>query len=540
MVRRAAGTTIAGRGEGYVQYVRGFRVVGERAHASIQARNVYLVEVEWTDGRLAGSCTCPHAASGEFCKHQAAVAYVAADRATPPEEERVHALDSLPPAAQRELLAELMAKDPAVERRVELAVAALAGDHEDVAHQLVDLVTETLRSRGFVDYRRSFDVARDAQDLLDQLEGHLSTTGADAVRPALLRATTRLQKITLRGDDSGGVIGDASQRALDLYARSCREGRPERVKLARWLAKFRDESPGWPQAELSEFVEAFDDKAMKAYRAAVNKLAERRAGEERWKRSEVDLMRLELADHDGDVDAAIAILSQDERPLYGAIVERLVEAGRDDDVMTWIDKAVAADGVSGHGGGNDHWLAPDMVAEWYLDAGREDDAVAVLRKEFRRQAGAATLRLLVDFASTIGRGDEERAWALDAARELAAARFGSGPALIEIALHEKDLDAAWAAAKEFGPGYNWQPLADMSAATRPREAADLYKPGLVEDLRYPDTKKYAGIASRLARMHELYDAAGDADEFAGLMSELRESYGRRPSLMAALDREDLP
>jgi len=75
-------------------------------------------------------------------------------------------------------------------------------------------------------------IAEDAESLLDELEGHLDGA-ADAVRPALLRALTRLRKIAEEADDSPGSIGAAWQRAADLYARSCREGNPDRVNWRR-------------------------------------------------------------------------------------------------------------------------------------------------------------------------------------------------------------------------------------------------------------------------------------------------------------------
>jgi hypothetical protein len=433
-----------------------------------------------------------------------------------------------------------MARDPAVQRLVELRVAAFTGDVGTATEQLVELTSDALRTRGFVDYRRSFEVARDAEELLDRLEAELDGSGADVVRPALLRALNRLQKITLNGDDSAGVLGGACQRALDLYARSCREGTPDRTKLARWLVKFRDESPGWPQATLEDFVAAFDDKALDVYRRAVAKVEQRHRDEKDWGRFEVDRMRLELADHDGDVDLAVTILSAGEHPSYGAVIERLRAAGRAEEAVAWMDRAVAAGRVSGRGGGNDYWLSPDDVARTYLDRGRVDDALTVLRREFTSSAGAPTFRALIGFANPLGREDEERRWALETARELATRPYGTGAALVEIALHEKDLDSAWEAADTYGAGHLWQPLADASAATYPRRAADLYRPGLVEDLRFPDTTKYAGIAARLARMRDLYAAAGDSADFEHLMAGIRSDFGRRPSLMAALDRRGLP
>jgi hypothetical protein len=60
----AAGDRVYGRGEDYVRYVRGLRIAAEKAYASVQAKQVYTVELDWS-GRLPdGYCTCPHHSDG--------------------------------------------------------------------------------------------------------------------------------------------------------------------------------------------------------------------------------------------------------------------------------------------------------------------------------------------------------------------------------------------------------------------------------------------------------------------------------------------
>jgi hypothetical protein len=269
----SAGDTVFARGEEYVRYLRGLRVRGSNATATIQARRVYEVELDWSGRDLASACTCPHFDKGWFCKHLVALGLAAIDESAPAEPEvadNVNAwLESLDAKELRELVRELTARAPAAERLLEVRANAGGSDAEDAAKALASSVSDALRVRGFVDYRRSFEVARDAQVVLDELEQHLNAGAADAVRPALLRALTRLRTITQHADDSSGSIGDACQRAADLHARSCREGRPDGRKLARWLAKFRDESPGWPQTPLSDYASAFDEKALAVYRKAV-------------------------------------------------------------------------------------------------------------------------------------------------------------------------------------------------------------------------------------------------------------------------------
>ena len=342
------------RGEDYVRYVVGLRVVGSRAHATIQAKNVYQVELDWARKDIRCSCTCPFFDQGFFCKHLVAVGLAAIDEGhgtaadkkveVPEVAELVAALDD---SEVRSLLVDLAEQDPAVRRSLELRAAARTGDVSVLADELDAMVKQALAFRGFIDYRRSFSVASEAETMLDELEVYLDAGSADALQPALLPATTRLRKVVLQGDDSAGVMGNASQRAAELYARACREGKPDGKKLARWLVKFRESSPGWPQLVLADFAAAFDAAALGTYRREVAKLDAALSDSDQWARLEVHHMLLELADHDGDVDRAVELLSSGEHVLYGAIVGRLQAAGRDDEAVTWIDKAVAAGHVSG-------------------------------------------------------------------------------------------------------------------------------------------------------------------------------------------------
>ncbi|MBX9918631.1 MAG: hypothetical protein K2Y33_02190, partial [Mycolicibacterium frederiksbergense] len=74
-----AGDTVFARGEDYVQYVRGLRTTATKASASIQAKRVYTVELDWSGPGLQGRCTCAHHDEGYFCKHLVAVGLAAID-----------------------------------------------------------------------------------------------------------------------------------------------------------------------------------------------------------------------------------------------------------------------------------------------------------------------------------------------------------------------------------------------------------------------------------------------------------------------------
>ncbi len=538
-----AGDRVYGRGEGYVRYVRGLRITAEKAHASVQAKQVYTVELDWS-GRLPdGNCTCPHHSDGNFCKHLVAVGLAVIDSGAVADATRVAwALEATVQAMDvdelRELVMTLAHRDGEVRRMLEVRATATSGDDRTAKAEFEAYVRNALEFRGFVDYRESYAVAEGASQVLDELENHLNAGSAEIVRPALLCALTLLRTITEQADDSSGAIGGECERAADLYAQACRLGEPDPVELAGWLATFRATSPGWPTLLLADFVDAFDDHALAIYRAAVAGLDRQHAGRDHWSRFEVDAMLLELADHDGDVDRAVDLLNEREHPQYGAIIARLRAAGRDDEVVDWIDRAVAKGRVSSQGGGNDYWLSPTDVADTYRGIGRIDDAIAVLRANFVRQPAVHAYRSLLDFAATIDRVDSERAWAFNYARELASGP-GGGSVLVQLSLSEGDVDAAWDAADRYGPGWAWQELATRGAEARPVAAADLYRPQLENDLQRPNTRLYPGIAATLATMAELYERGGRSADFALYVAKVRQDYGRRPSLMTALQAKGL-
>lgn len=525
-----AGDRVFGRGLGYVRYVRGLRVATERAYASVQGKQVYAVELDWSGSEPDGFCTCPHAAGGHLCKHLVAVGLAVIDSGAA--DDAISAVSALEATVQamdveelRELVLTLAERDDEVRRMLEVRATATSGDDATAKKEFEAYVRNALEFRGFVDYRESFAAAAVASHVLDELESQLNAGAAEIVRPALQYAVTLLRTVTGEADDSAGVIGDECQRAADLYAQACRLGQPDPTEVAQWLAAFRAGSPGWPTLRLADFVDAFDDDALATYRAAVEDLDRQQAGLDHFSRFEVDTMLLELADHDGDLDRAIGLLSEGEHPLYGAIIARLRDAGRGDEVVGWVDRAVVEGRISSHGGGNDYWLSPSYVAETYRGIGRIDDAIAVLRADFVRRPEGRSYRSLQEFAAAVGRAETERDWAFNHARELAAGPY-AGSVLVQLSLSEGDVDPAWDAADCYGPGWAWKELVAQGAEARPVAAADLYRPQLEKDLLYPNCKLYPDIAARLATMAKLYERGGRSADFAKYIAKIRQDYGR--------------
>ena len=551
-----AGERAFARGEEAVSGVQGMRVEPGEANATVQTRRQYLVSLTWGPDGVGGTCTCMESAKGMFCAHLVAVGLSVLDshglvpHPTQGGDDPIGRwLGGLDDASLRALVLEVAGHSESAIRLLEMRAAAAVFDERSVSRELVEAVKDALSVRGFIDYPRSFQVARNAELMLDELQRYLDSGGETSVRAALRRAVIRLRALTLQADDSGGVLGSVCQRALDLYARAHRRGDSGGAHLGAWLANFRAESPGWPQVRLADFIDGLGEAGIAAYREHIEQFLVARP--EGLSDYELYQMQLELADHDGDVDKAVEVLrvgAYDGTPRYAGIVDRLEAAGRHDDALTWIDRAVEAGRVA-CGVGNEFWLGAPRVAEIYIERGRTDDALALMRRQFEVRPSFLTFEELMEVADRLGCRDQQRTWTLAFARTAAeqsgaiadgGRSAGGADVLIDIFLGEGDLESAWRAADTYGVGYQGLSLAKASREVYPRRAADLYLAELEPSLAYADSRSYRRVAATLVDIRALFEAAGDVTDFEAYVASLRETYHRRPAFIAALDAKGLP
>ena len=153
---KAAGDLVYARGEDYVRYVRGLRTTDFKAYASIQAKNVYQVELDWSGPLPDGSCTCRHRADGNFCKHLVATGLAAIDtgRVAVDDTGGSSAEAALEAAVQamdvdelRELVMTLAQRDGGVRRLLEIRATTTVGDAAHAKVELEAYVRDTLAFR---------------------------------------------------------------------------------------------------------------------------------------------------------------------------------------------------------------------------------------------------------------------------------------------------------------------------------------------------------------------------------------------------------
>ena len=412
-------------------------------------------------------------------------------------------LDGLSRSELHELVLTLAECSETVRRTLE-AVADLAGDRrgaagEDPVRRAAALLSAP---KGYEDYE-SYDFeygeytdngyAADILDFLDELEALIDDGGADAAAPPLRMIITRLRPDLYEGrGDRDGLMERACDRAAELYARACREGRPDVGALAAWLAQFRLEVLSCPELALTDFLPALGEEGLAVYRGAVEAAPQTSARL---------VLQVELADADGDVDRAVGLLGGED-PRYASIVERLLAAGRGEEAMAWLDRAVAA----GRVGRRRFWDPPEnadivrrrldapRAIELYIGAGRPDDAVALAHRLFREDPGTDAYDLLLDTAERLGRRDREREAALT---WIDGRNWRDADVPIALALHEGDVERAWRAADRWGADDAWQRLADAAPQPRPADAMRLYEEAVTRTLGRRSTRETSPTNLRL-------------------------------------------
>lgn len=548
------------RGVEYRDRVARLSVSPGAATALVRGSEVYQVSLRWGEIGLDGECACPHNAKGNFCKHLVAVGLAVlaqgrgaivkhdngADDAPSPVDSY---LEGLGPERLRELVLAMAAHSPDAMRELETAAELATGDHDEVRDNLLRSCRSVLAVRGFLDEDASVDYAYQVDQFLDELEGILNEDYPEVVAPALLRVTTRLRsQLTERVDDSSGMVGSVCQRAVELYARACRKGDPDGVRLGRWLAKFRLESPGWPQVTLNDFLPALGAKGLAVYRRAAQVAAEEAGqGPDSQHHYELNTMLLELADHDGDLDLAVEILERGGHPQYAAIIDRLLDAGRRRDAVYYLNRAVQegrvsnASQISWAGADNPFWVVPSRAVELYLADGLEDEAMVLVRELFHRTPTTENYDLLLGTAEKLGRREQEReaviAWAENET-------WRNADVLVSLALHEGDVERAWEAVDRWGTGpATWEELVETRPQPRPGDAIRLYEREVEKVLVQPGRKnarQAAVMAERIRAIAAEADVEKDGSgphvtAFQSWLNSLRGRYRRRPTVREEFD-----
>src|SRR5262249_47672550 len=213
-----------------------------RVLARVVGSEIYRSELEGAGKEVSGACSCPAFAVWGLCKHVVAVALATNDLGPEAAEQASDRLSKLRDHLRNkgiEPLIEMIMKfaedDPDVLRGLELAAATAAADDDTLFAQFKKAITETTRTRGYVEYREPRAWTEKIELLLDQIADLIAGGRAALVLRLLDYFMTRMDEALQSIDDSDGQGGAAYAKACEIHLAACREARLDPVALAREL-----------------------------------------------------------------------------------------------------------------------------------------------------------------------------------------------------------------------------------------------------------------------------------------------------------------
>ncbi|MBH9552218.1 SWIM zinc finger family protein [Inhella gelatinilytica] len=523
------------------------------AQGRVQGGSLYRTHLTHSPGgALRGDCDCPHAAGGEACKHQAALALVwrqalsgealtsptapeAASAANPgpPDEPdwAVFVRAQGAPALAERLLA-WAAKVPELKRELQLWQRS-STPVEDLA-QAKKLVTSVLTApRDLYEWRRVSAYVRKAESVLGLLAGWTDADPALALGAAE-HAWLKLWKLLETADDSNGEIQGLITEVGQLWLQALKQLGPQPASFAERLIKlYRVDECGYlpldqalaaagplPAAKLrTQFAAAWE-----ASRAEPS--GERSTG---WGPQD-DYLRLLRALGDG-AERLRVLRQRLERPYdHVRLIEAFVELGQAREALQAAEAACKAHP-------DDRRLRGLLIAAYERD-GWDDEALALRQRDFEDHPANAEYHALVQAAQRCGRDPQafraglwQRLMDLHAAQRSAFLAEGLAGLLVEIWTDEAEFDRAWAWLQTGAPVpiSALLRLARALPASSAESAATLFKSVLARQMLGAKTPYAAALQTVRAALAVMPHEAGRL-----WLAWLRLEYRAKPRFVESL------
>ena len=316
-LRQASSAAIFQRGQTYatsgaVEVVSEDPMPEPLLSAQVMGTELYTTEVWIEDDTVAGSCDCPNADDGWFCKHQVAVALVwrerlagnapviddaarkkvqaSTKRARTVKDKRQALHDFLHGQKAATLADKLIAiadRDNDISRELQQwrKVSEVSGENQEPA-DLKPLITEMLSpGRGFIAWNESYSYVRRAEAVLPLLQQARDRDAAVAAT-LCLHALRRTWGVLEQADDSDGEIGGLCQAVGAEWVASLQAAGAQ-------PARFGDT---YLQLQLDDPFGCFDSAAAEAAIGDAAMARYQRAVAERWRQAKDAVLALK-AEH---------------------------------------------------------------------------------------------------------------------------------------------------------------------------------------------------------------------------------------------------
>lgn len=568
-----AGTVTFKRGEEYFanEAVSRLRIAEEKVSARVEGSDTYHVELWNDDGDLDYECSCPQGDEGNFCKHCVAVglAWLAGKKiegksAGASGKKKVtkkhdpwlgirNYLSSQRPESLVDLLLDVAQRDDRLYQSLLLKAERTggAGNAMTAFRRAIESATDVDE---YVDWRAAASFASNldqvAESLAELLKPDTAAMLVDLAEYAIERVEHALENI----DDSDGNVSETLQRFTELHFKACKLARPDSKELAERLFRCETSFPFdsfydsariyrgvLGDAGLQRFRELAEAEWRKIKPIASQPDDGRSYDGSRWR---ITHIMETLAELSGDIEQLVAIKQRDLSSSYNyfAIAEVYDKAGQKDQALEWAERGLKAFPTQ-----LDDRLRDFLIAA-YLKRKRNNEALNLTWLRFEERPGLEHYKKLRGVAQHLGLWAEQRERALALVEKLIArnaatidrwtkqARTPDHSLRVEIALWEKDLDAAWRAAHE-GVCHRSLliALAGKLEAARPADAISLYRRVVPPIVEQTGNAAYAEAIALIRKMGNLMRNIDRSREFGDYLAELHAQFKPKRNFIKLLD-----
>lgn len=570
----AAGQRSFDRGTEYLGAVDDLTVFGNKISASVRGTDDYIV-VLTLGGRagISGTCDCPYAKGGFFCKHCVAVGLAflrnakssRRRRKSTTAESSAASLHSWLSSLNRDqlllLVLDQLVEDEDWRRRLELRAASAVADIDAIGARLYALLDpDEFGEYGYIEEGESGRYAKrveTAASIVDELAGSGHAAEAIAVAEYAIDLVAAAYRHAI---DPADAIWAACARLIASHHAACvaclaeadpagpadpgdpgdppDPADPGDLGLVGFLAGRLLSEDEFPSIDIASYADVLGAAGLAKLREQLRAAWQHSPVNYRAQRAFEDFLRAT-----GDIDALVEV-REANLPRGGLacleIAKELQAAGRTEQALAWAERGLRMETSA---------IEPvaDFVVERYLEAGRTADAVAVRRDVFAAVREPAPYERLRDAAERAGTWPADREWALDLLRaDAKAARSGrpgirlwAGPVLVDVLISEGKVDAAWEAAQGVASEAQWLKLADLAAPTRPADALAVYLRQIQPLKQETGDHAYERMARLLDGARACHVRLGTEPTFDMYLRALRADQKRKPKLIRILDAHKL-
>jgi uncharacterized Zn finger protein len=545
-LRELAGAKVFARGDAYHRdgQVEILVIEPGRVLAQVAGTEDYRAKLTGHGKNFDGECTCPAFEDWGFCKHLVATALTV--NALPADAiEGVGALTRIRDHLKQkgvdalvEMIVDLAERDPGLFRRLETATAVMHTDDKTLGARLRKEIDSATRTGQFVDYHEAPEWAAGVDSVLDTIAGFASGARAALACELAERALDRIEQAIENIDDSDGHCSGLLAHAHDIHRAAVLELRPEPVQLARDLfAREMKDDFGMFEGAVALYADALGESGLSEYRRLATEAWEKipphsgkRMQQEEFVGDHARLMRIldffaERAD-DNDLRITLRAKHLSSQWDYLELAEFCLSHGRAEEALRRAEEGL--------------WIFEDgrqderlviFVAGLLSKARRKGDAEARLQRAFEK---APSLELYKRLRKLGGEPAREHVVKLLEAGRIGEERMGwhnASDLVIQIWMHDKMFDAAWAVVRKHGASMALkEELARASEATQPKEALEVYAQRVDQLANAGGGSAYAEATKLIARMAKLRDR----EEHAAYVLALKDRFGRKRNFMKLL------